>query len=277
MAETTRSELRRLDAEQNRTYKRSFVATIFVVVSLILFSFTLMNPSFMKGITRTSNGQAVIDAQINAKFDRLAVLVNGKKNSSSNLLTSNQTQVLSDELIDYTLGIHWFKTDNASLANEIYSTLNKEIDSNSDTEAQSVMKALKKQGDSSVYTIISAFDLADVTQQTNLVTMFLIINTVLVIVLILSLISTLMEMREKLRLKAIIHEVTGAGMWTGALMITIYVILAMIPLIFNVESITLLDFGYWLELASSVFLEYVMFGAIIFVINTIPWQITSTK
>lgn len=34
MAETTRSELRRLDAEQNRTYKRSFVATIFVVVSL---------------------------------------------------------------------------------------------------------------------------------------------------------------------------------------------------------------------------------------------------
>lgn len=143
MAETTRSELRRLDAEQNRTYKRSFVATIFVVVSLILFSFTLMNPSFMKGITRTSNGQAVIDAQINAKFDRLAVLVNGKKNSSSNLLTSNQTQVLSDELIDYTLGIHWFKTDNASLANEIYSTLNKEIDSNSDTEAQSVMKALK--------------------------------------------------------------------------------------------------------------------------------------
>lgn len=236
-----------------------------------------MNPSFMKGITRTSNGQAVIDAQINAKFDRLAVLVNGKKNSSSNLLTSNQTQVLSDELIDYTLGIHWFKTDNASLANEIYSTLNKEIDSNSDTEAQSVMKALKKQGDSSVYTIISAFDLADVTQQANLVTMFLIINTVLVIVLILSLISTLMEMREKLRLKAIIHEVTGAGMWTGALMITIYVILAMIPLIFNVESITLLDFGYWLKLASSVFLEYVMFGAIIFVINTIPWQITSTK
>lgn len=48
MAETTRSEIRRLDAEQNRSYKRSFIATIFVVVSLILFSFTLMNPSFMK-------------------------------------------------------------------------------------------------------------------------------------------------------------------------------------------------------------------------------------
>lgn len=60
-------------------------------------------------------------------------------------------------------------------------------------------------------------------------------------------------------------------------MIVIYVILAMIPLIFNVESISILDFGYWLELASSVFLEYVMFGAIIFVINTIPWQLTSTK
>lgn len=143
MAETTRSEIRRLDAEQNRSYKRSFIATIFVVVSLILFSFTLMNPSFMKGITRTSNGQAVVDAQINAKFDRLAVLVNGQKNSSSNLLTADQTQVLSDELIDYTLGIHWFKTDNANLANKIYSTLNKEINSNSATEAQNVLKSLK--------------------------------------------------------------------------------------------------------------------------------------
>lgn len=277
MVQATRSEVRRLDAVQNRTYKRSLIAIIFLVVTLVMTTLTLMNPGFMKGIARTSSGQAVIDRQINAKFDRLAVLLNGKKDGNTNLLTSSQTSALADELTDYTLGIHWFKTDNTALAKQLLRTIKSEVNDESTTEAQNIRDGLKKQGDSAVYTVITAFYLSDVTQKANLDTMFLIINVVLIIVLILSFISILLEMNDKLSKRAIIHEVTASGMWTGALMMILFVLLAMIPLIFNVEAITILDLGYEIELASSVFLEYVMVGAIIFIISTIPWQLSSAK
>jgi hypothetical protein len=51
-------------------------------------------------------------------------------------------------------------------------------------------------------------------------------------------------------------------------------LLAVVPVIFDVDNIEL---GFLLEIGSSVFLEYVITGVVMYVICAIPWQATSAK
>ena len=81
-------------------------------------------------------------------------------------------------------------------------------------------------------------------------------------------------MKSKASTRVLIHNATAAGMWAGFWLILISGLLALVPVIFDVDNI---EFGSILEIGSSVFLEYVIVGAIIYVICAIPWQATSTK
>ena len=64
-------------------------------------------------------------------------------------------------------------------------------------------------------------------------------------------------------------------MWTAFWLMLIYGLMALVPIFFDTSGITVLDLGYWLEIASGVFLNYVIVGAALYVVSAIPWQVTS--
>ncbi|MCI7591385.1 MAG: hypothetical protein MSS74_05625, partial [Lactobacillus johnsonii] len=74
----------------------------------------------------------------------------------------------------------------------------------------------------------------------------------------------------------LIHMVAAGGMRAAICMIVIFGLLAFIPTIFDVEGF-ILNIGYFLEIASGIFLELVIVGVVLFVISTITWQITSAE
>ena len=81
-------------------------------------------------------------------------------------------------------------------------------------------------------------------------------------------------MRTKSAIRMLIHDIAAAGMWAGFWVILISGLLAVVPVIFDVDNIEL---GFLLEIGSSVFLEYVITGVVMYVICAIPWQATSAK
>lgn len=277
MVEGSRADLRRMDHEQSNQYKRMLAFVIFLIVSLTMITATFLNPIFMKGQIRTSNNQAVVIRQINSHFDDLAELIGANSDSDSNLLTVDQTQPIADHIIDYSLGLHWIKVNSSNLAKQILNDIDKNIDTGSSSDAQTVRQQLKKQKSNATYFVSQAFNLNVVTLGANIAVLLLIVNVIIVLVTIAALVSLISDMHQRSSMKALWHEITASGMWAGFWLILISGILAIIPVIFNVESLPFAGLGYLLEISSSVFLDFVIVGVIIYIICAIPWQATTAN
>ena len=274
MGEGKRADLRRMGYEQNNQYKRLLAFVIFLIAALSLITATFLNPIFMKKQIRTSYNRAVVVRQVNKNYDSLADLINADSEDNSNLLSDTQTQPIADHIIDYSLGIHWFKVTSLPLANQILSDIDQGIAKGSSSGAQEVNRKLKKQGTNAPYAIIKAFNLSVITLGANIAGLLFIVNLIIIIVTIITMVSLLNDMKSRATIRMVIHDTMAAGMWAGFWLILISGLLALVPVIFNVDNI---EFGFLLEIGSSVFLEYVIAGVIIYIICAIPWQITAAK
>ena len=241
MVEGKRADLRRIGQEQNTQYKRTLAFVIFLIASLSLITATFLNPFFMKKQIRTSYNEAVVVRQVNKGFNSLADLVGAS---------------------------------NSKLANQILTDIDKGIDKGSSSGAQEVNSKLKKQKSNALYAIIRAFNLNIVTLGANIAGLLFIVNIIIIIVTIISMISLLNDMKTKSTVRMLIHDIAAAGMWAGFWLILIFGLMAIVPVIFDVDNI---EFGFLLEIGSSVFLDYVITGVIIYVICAIPWQATAAK
>lgn len=274
MVEGKRADLRRMGYEQNNQYKRLLAFVIFLIAALSLITATFLNPIFMKKQIRTSYNRAVVVRQVNKNYDSLADLINADSEDNSNLLSDTQTQPIADHIIDYSLGIHWFKVTSLPLTNQILSDIDQGIAKGSSSGAQEVNRKLKKQGTNAPYAIIKAFNLSVITLGANIAGLLFIVNLIIIIVTIITMVSLLNDMKSRATIRMVIHDTMAAGMWAGFWLILISGLLALVPVIFNVDNI---EFGFLLEIGSSVFLEYVIAGVIIYIICAIPWQITAAK
>lgn len=274
MVEGKRADLRRMGYEQNNQYKRLLAFVIFLIAALSLITATFLNPIFMKKQIRTSYNRAVVVRQVNKNYDSLADLINADSEDNSNLLSDTQTQPIADHIIDYSLGIHWLKVTSLPLANQILSDIDQGIAKGSSSGAQEVNRKLKKQGTNAPYAIIKAFNLSVITLGANIAGLLFIVNLIIIIVTIITMVSLLNDMKSRATIRMVIHDTMAAGMWAGFWLILISGLLALVPVIFNVDNI---EFGFLLEIGSSVFLEYVIAGVIIYIICAIPWQITAAK
>lgn len=279
MAVRTRSELRRIDQAQTVHDKRSFGIAIFTIVVLFFGLVTFMNPIFMKSqIAKESNG-VVAERYINQKFDNFAAAIGADRssnNSTNNLLTVEQTRPIADAMIDYTLGIHLFRAENSSLAGQIRKIILTKIDDNSSMEAKSVQEKLRKNKNSSLYAIITSFGLANTTLMANIEIVLLVLSILIIIFVGIFAYQQIKRLQEIVSTRRLIHMVAAGGMRAAICMIVIFGLLAFIPTIFDVEGF-ILNIGYFLEIASGIFLEIVIVGVVLFVISTITWQITSAK
>ena len=275
MVDGSRANLRRRDQEQNTHYKRILAFLIFLIATLTMITATFLNPFFMKKQIRTSNNQVVVVKQVDSHFNDLADIIGANHEENSNLLTIQQTQPIADHIIDYSLGLHWFKVDNKKLAKQILHDINLNIDKGSSSEAQRVQSKLKKEGSNAVYAVIQAFDLNVVTLGANIAALLFVVNIIIVIVTIITMFSLISDMKTQKTTKDLIHSIMSSGMWSGFWIIIFASILAIIPVIFNVEALG--GLGYLMEISSSIFLEFVIVGVIIYILCAIPWQITSTS
>ena len=279
MAVRTRSELRRIDQAQTVHDKRSFGIAIFTIVVLFFGLVNFMNPIFMKSqIAKESNG-VVAERYINQKFDNFAAAIGADRssnNSTNNLLTVEQTRPIADAMIDYTLGIHLFRAENSSLAGQIRKIILTKIDDNSSMEAKSVQEKLRKNKNSSLYAIITSFGLANTTLMANIEIVLLVLSILIIIFVGIFAYQQIKRLQEIVSTRRLIHMVAAGGMRAAICMIVIFGLLAFIPTIFDVEGF-ILNIGYFLEIASGIFLELVIVGVVLFVISTITWQITSAK
>ena len=279
MAVRTRSELRRIDQAQTVHDKRSFGIAIFTIVVLFFGLVTFMNPIFMKSqIAKESNG-VVAERYINQKFDNFAAAIGADRssnNSTNNLLTVEQTRPIADAMIDYTLGIHLFRAENSSLAGQIRKIILTKIDDNSSMEAKSVQEKLRKNKNSSLYAIITSFGLANTTLMANIEIVLLVLSILIIIFVGILAYQQIKRLQEIVSTRRLIHMVAAGGMRAAICMIVIFGLLAFIPTIFDVEGF-ILNIGYFLEIASGIFLELVIVGVVLFVISTITWQITSAE
>ena len=276
MAVRTRSELRRIDQAQTVHDKRSFGIAIFTIVVLFFSLVTFMNPIFMRSqIAKESNG-VVAERYINQKFDNFAAAIGADRssnNSTNNLLTVEQTRPIA---IDYTLGIHLFRAENSSLASQIRKVILTKIDDNSSMEAKSVQEKLKKNKESGLYAIITSFGLANATLAANVELVFLILNILVIIFVGILAYQQIKRLKEIVSTGRLINMFAAGGMRASLGLIVIFGLLAFIPTIFNVEGL-ILNIGYFLEIASGIFLELVIVGVVLFVISTVTWQLTSAK
>ena len=279
MAVRTRSELRRIDQAQTVHDKRSFGIAIFTIVVLFFGLVTFMNPIFMKSqMAKESNG-VVAERYINQKFDNFAAAIGADRssnNSTNNLLTVEQTRPIADAMIDYTLGIHLFRAENSSLAGQIRKIILTKIDDNSSMEAKSVQEKLRKNKNGGLYAIITSFGLANATLMANIEIVLLVLSILIIIFVGIFAYQQIKRLQEIVSTRRLIHMVAAGGMRAAICMIVIFGLLAFIPTIFDVEGF-ILNIGYFLEIASGIFLELVIVGVVLFVISTITWQITSAK
>lgn len=273
MANGARDGLHRINKEQNEDYKKVLSFIIFLIVSLTMITATFLNPFFMKGQIRNNSNEAVVVRQINKHFDTLAEIIGANKNGNANLLTTKQTQPIADHIIDYTLGIPWFKFSNMKLAKQILHDIDLNVDQGVSSDAQLVQEKLKEQENNAPYDVIDAFNLNTVTLGGNVAFILLIVNVIILIMAIISLRSLISDMKLFLNSKMLTHEVTASGMWAGFWLILIAGVLAVIPVIFNVENLAVL--GYVLEISSSIFLDFVIVGVILYILSAIPWEISS--
>ena len=207
---------------------------------------------------------------VNSHFNRLATIVGGSSDDE-NLISDEQARAVEDLIIDYKYGWHFLHTDDTRLANSIKKVIlvSEKTDS---SQVASVRKKLGKQKSSATYIVANAFDLAGVMLEANIVTIVRIINLLAIAVCLIALQSLLSDAFGRIIFKSALHEAMAGLMWAGFFMMLVYGLLAMIPILMDTSVIAFADFGYWLEIASGVFLDFVIAGAIIFVISAIPWQ-----
>ena len=273
MANGVRDGLHRINQEQNNQYKQVLSFIIFLIVSLTMITATFLNPFFMKGQIRNSSNEAVVVRQINKHFDALAETIGANKNGNANLLTTKQTQPIADHIIDYTLGTPWFKFSNMKLAKQILHDIDLNIDQGASSDAQLVQEKLKEQENNAPFDVIDTFNLNTITLGGNIAFILLIVNVIILIMAIISLRSLISDMKLFFNSKMLTHEVTACGMWAGFWLILIAGILAIIPVIFNVEGLAVL--GFVLEISSSIFLDFVIVGVVLYILSAIPWEISS--
>ena len=273
MANGARDGLHRISQEQNNQYKQVLSFIIFLVVSLTMITATFLNPFFMKGQIRNSSNEAVVVRQINKHFDALAETIGANKNGNANLLTTKQTQPIADHIIDYTLGRPWFKFSNMKLAKQILHDIDLNIDQGASSDAQLVQEKLKEQENNAPFDVIDTFNLNTITLGGNIAFILLIVNVIILIMAVISLRSLISDMKLFFNSKMLTHEVTACGMWAGFWLILIAGILAIIPVIFNVEGLAVL--GFVLEISSSIFLDFVIVGVVLYILSAIPWEISS--
>ena len=273
MANGAREGLHRINQEQNNQYKQVLSFIIFLIVSLTMITATFLNPFFMKGQIRNSSNEAVVVRQINKHFDALAETIGANKNGNANLLTTKQTQPIADHIIDYTLGRPWFKFSNMKLAKQILHDIDLNIDQGASSDAQLVQEKLKEQENNAPFDVIDTFNLNTITLGGNIAFILLIVNVIILIMAIISLRSLISDMKLFFNSKMLTHEVTACGMWAGFWLILIAGILAIIPVIFNVEGLAVL--GFVLEISSSIFLDFVIVGVVLYILSAIPWEISS--
>ena len=273
MANGAREGLHRISQEQNNQYKQVLSFIIFLIVSLTMITATFLNPFFMKGQIRNSSNEAVVVRQINKHFDALAETIGANKNGNANLLTTKQTQPIADHIIDYTLGTPWFKFSNMKLAKQILHDIDLNIDQGASSDAQLVQEKLKEQKNNAPFDVIDTFNLNTITLGGNIAFILLIVNVIILIMAIISLRSLISDMELFFNSKMLTHEVTACGMWAGFWLILIAGILAIIPVIFNVEGLAVL--GFVLEISSSIFLDFVIVGVVLYILSAIPWEISS--
>ena len=273
MANGAREGLHRINQEQNNQYKQVLSFIIFLIVSLTMITATFLNPFFMKGQIRNSSNEAVVVRQINMHFDALAETIGANKNGNANLLTTKQTQPIADHIIDYTLGTPWFKFSNMKLAKQILHDIDLNIDQGASSDAQLVQEKLKEQKNNAPFDVIDTFNLNTITLGGNIAFILLIVNVIILIMAIISLRSLISDMKLFFNSKMLTHEVTACGMWAGFWLILIAGILAIIPVIFNVEGLAVL--GFVLEISSSIFLDFVIVGVVLYILSAIPWEISS--
>ena len=273
MANGARDGLHRISQEQNNQYKQILSFIIFLIVSLTMITATFLNPFFMKGQIRNSSNEAVVVRQINKHFDALAETIGANKNGDANLLTTRQTQPIADHIIDYTLGRPWFKFSNMKLAKQILHDIDLNIDQGASSDAQLVQEKLKEQENNAPFDVIDTFNLNTITLGSNIAFILLIVNVIILIMSVISLRSLISDMKIFLNSKMLTHEITASGMWAGFWLILIAGILAIIPVIFNVEGLAVL--GYVLEISSSIFLDFVIVGVVLYILSAIPWEISS--
>ena len=142
-------------------------------------------------------------------------------------------------------------------------------------QVTAIRKKLKKQSDSSVYIVSNAFDLATVMLEANLITIIRIVNLLVILLCLVAVVSILREAFASHTKRAVVHDMTAGLMWTAFWFILVYGLLAMVPIFMDTSVITVADLGYWLEIASGVFLDFVIAGVILYVVSAIPWQATS--
>ncbi len=273
MANGARDGLHRISQEQNNQYKQVLSFIIFLIVSLTMITVTFLNPFFMKGQMRNSSNEAVVVRQINKHFDALAETIGANKNGNANLLTTKQTQPIADHIIDYTLGRPWFKFSNIKLAKQILHDIDLNIDQGASSDAQLVQEKLKEQENNAPFDVIDTFNLNTITLGGNIAFILLIVNVIILIMAVISLRSLISDMKLFFNSKMLTHEVTACGMWAGFWLILIAGILAIIPIIFNVEGLAVL--GFVLEISSSIFLDFVIVGVVLYILSAIPWEISS--
>ena len=273
MANGARDGLHRISQEQNNQYKQVLSFIIFLIVSLTMITVTFLNPFFMKGQMRNSSNEAVVVRQINKHFDALAETIGANKNGNANLLTTKQTQPIADHIIDYTLGTPWFKFSNMKLAKQILHDIDLNIDQGASSDAQLVQEKLKEQENNAPFDVIDTFNLNTITLGGNIAFILLIVNVIILIMAVISLRSLISDMKLFFNSKMLTHEVTACGMWAGFWLILIAGILAIIPIIFNVEGLAVL--GFVLEISSSIFLDFVIVGVVLYILSAIPWEISS--
>lgn len=277
MVESSRANIRRIDQEQNSTYKRTLSFIIFLIISLVMITGTFLNPFFMKGQIRTSNNQSIVVRQVNEHFDTLARLIGDSQDDNSNLLTVAQTQPIADHVIDYSLGLHLVRVNYNKLANQIMDDIDKNIDQGSSTGAQHINRKLKQQKENAVNFVGQAFSLNIVMLGANIATLVFIVNIIIIVASIIALISLIRDMKERTSIRTLVHDITASGMWSGFWLILINGILSIIPVFINVESLNLGGLGYLIEISSSIFLDFVIVGVIVYIICAIPWQATTAK
>ena len=273
MANGAREGLHRINQEQNNQYKQVLSFIIFLIVSLTMITATFLNPFFMKGQIRNSSNEAVVVRQINKHFDALAETIGANKNGNANLLTTKQTQPIADHIIDYTLGRPWFKFSNMKLAKQILHDIDLNIDQGASSDAQLVQEKLKEQENNAPFDVIDTFNLNTITLGGNIAFILLIVNVIILIMAVISLRSLISDMKLFFNSKMLTHEITASGMWAGFWLILIAGILAIIPVIFNVEGLAVL--GFVLEISSSIFLDFVIVGVVLYILSAIPWEISS--
>lgn len=254
-------------------YKRPMAFVAFLLVSLLLVMGTFLNPSFMKQTIKTESNTVIISKQINSHFNRLTTIVNGSSDDE-NLLSDEQALEVADLIIDYKYGFHLIQTSDTALANQIKQVILKSEKTDS-SQVATVRKKLKKQKTSATYIVANAFDLATVLLEANLVTIIRLVAVIVIILCIVAIVSIFKEAFKSHTKRAVIHDLTAGLMWTAFWLMLIYGLMALVPIFFDTSGITVLDLGYWLEIASGVFLNYVIVGAALYVISAIPWQVTS--